>query len=101
MLCEEEGRRFTTQFDMTTRDADDEINVQSQGDSNVTAPASGHHDVGIGEDVPVDEPHFEADDTETVERSEVDDDWAETTSIPEDEVVARLELSRLNKLLEF
>ena len=38
------------------------------------APTSGHHDVGIGEDVLVDEPHFEADDTETVERSEVDDD---------------------------
>ena len=28
------------------------------------------------------------DDTETVEWSEVDEDWAETTSIPEDEVVA-------------
>ena len=36
----------------------------------------------------MDEPHFEVDDTKTVERSEVDDDWAETTSILEDEVVA-------------
>ena len=29
----------TTQFDVTARDTDEEIDVQSQADSNVTAPA--------------------------------------------------------------
>ena len=43
---------------------------------------------GIGEEVPVEEPHFEADDTESVEWSAVDEEWADTVSVPEDDVVA-------------
>ena len=67
------------------------------GDSNpVTSPgmedtqADQESDVGqvYGEDEPVVEPHVEPDETESVERSEVDEDWAENATIVEDDVDA-------------
>ena len=67
------------------------------GDSNpVTSPgmedtqADQESDVGqvYGEDEPVVELHVEPDETESVERSEVDEDWAENATIVEDDVDA-------------
>ena len=90
-ISSDRERVNTNQFDMTAGDIDQEIDVPGQAHSNVTASAIGYIDFrgdGIGEDVPVVEPLFEADDTESVEWFEVDEDWAETVSIPEDDDVS-------------